>query len=83
VGDSVVQNVGGSVLQGHRDGDNEIARFLDGERENTRLVQLRADFEPITDLFLTGVAEWRSTEDVFASSTRNDIGLSIQVRLEY
>ncbi len=80
-GDSVLRNVGGSVTQGHREGDSESARFLDGERIITYRAGLRVDFEPITDLFLAGVAEWTSTRDV--ASLRRDLAVSLQLRVEY
>ena len=81
VGDSVLRNVGGSVTQGHRGGDSETAHFLDGERVNTHRAGLRVDFEPITDLFLAGVAEWTSIQE--DASFRRDLALSLQLRIEY
>ena len=81
VGDSVLRNVGGSVTQGHRGEDSETAHFLDGERVNTHRAGLRVDFEPITDLFLAGVAEWTSIQD--NASSRRDLALSFQLRIEY
>lgn len=80
-GDSVLRNVGGSVTQGHRGGDSETAHFLDGERVNTHRAGLRVDFEPITDLFLAGVAEWTSIQE--DASFRRDLALSLQLRIEY
>jgi hypothetical protein len=82
-GDSVLVNVGGSITQGHRDGDSETARFLDGLRLTTQRVGIRAEYEPITDLFLTGIAEWTNVQDAAADAVRRDIALSLQLRIEY
>jgi hypothetical protein len=83
VGDSVVRNVGGSLLQGHRDGDSETARFLDGDRVNNHRIGMRIDYEPITDLFVTGNAEWNSASTTVDGLSRRDLALSVQLRIEY
>ena len=82
-GDSLVRNVGGSLTQGHRNSDSETAPFLDGDRVDTHRVGLRADYEPITDLFLTGVVDWTNAHDLAAATSRSDLALSIQLRIEY
>jgi hypothetical protein len=83
VGDSLVRNVGGSLTQGHREGDSEEARFLDGVRMHTSRIGARIDYEPITDLFLAGIAEWMNVRDVGAAVSHRDLALSVQVRIEY
>ncbi len=83
VGDSLVRNVGGSLTQGHRSSDSETAPFLDGERVDTHRVGIRADYEPITDLFVTGLVEWTNAHDVTAATSRRDLALSLQLRIEY
>ena len=82
-GDSVIRNVGGSALQGHREGDSETAQFLDGDRLTTHRVGLRVDYEPMTDLFFRGIAEWTSVTDASVGSTGRDVELSVQMRVEY
>lgn len=82
-GDSVIVNVGGSFSQGHRDGDNETARFLEGARQTIQRVGVRADYEPVTDLFLTGVAEWIHTRNEATAASGSDIAVNLQLRIEY
>jgi hypothetical protein len=82
-GDSVVLNVGGSAVQGHRVGDSETVHFLDGNRQTTHRLGVRVDYEPITDLFIQGIAEWRSASDASSGTTRRDLSLGMQVRVEY
>jgi hypothetical protein len=82
-GDSVALNVGGSAVQGHRQGDSETVRFLDGSRVTTHRLGVRVDYEPLTDLFVQGVGEWRSITNAALGSTRHDVSLSVVVRVEY
>jgi hypothetical protein len=82
-GDSLIRNVGGSLTQGHRSSDSETAPFLDGERIDTHRVGIRAEYEPVTDLFVTGVADWMNARDVAAGASRRDLALSLAVRIEY
>lgn len=82
-GDSVLRNVGGAATQGHREGDSETARFLDGDRLTTHRLAVRIDYEPITDLFLRGMAEWTSVKDDATGALRRDVALSVQMRVEY
>ena len=83
IGDSLARNVGGSLLQGHRSGDSESAPFLDGDKESMTRVQLRVDYEPIREVFLTGVADVRRTRDHTSGTGSTDVGLSVGVRIEY
>ena len=82
-GDSLIRNVGGSVLQGHRSSDNEMVTFLDGVRESVLRVGIGIEYEPIRELFLTGRAEWQrriaSPNDAGISA----VGLRAGIRLEY
>ena len=59
------------------------AHFLDGEREATHRVRMLVDYEPITDLFLIGAAEWTSATNTYAMTTRRDVAVSIQVKVGY
>jgi len=83
VGDSLARNVGGSLLQGHRSGDAEYAPFLDGEKESMARLQLRADYEPIREVFLTGIADIRRMRDHTSGTSSTDVGLSVGLRVEY
>jgi|WetSurMetagenome_2_1015567.scaffolds.fasta_scaffold72834_2 hypothetical protein len=83
MGDSLIRNVGGALTQGHRNSDSETAPFLDGELIETHRVGIRAEYEPVTDLFLTGVADWMNAHDVAVGTSRRDLALSIAVRIEY
>lgn len=82
-GDSVLRNVGGSATQGHRTQDSEVAPFLDGNRLTTHRAGVRVDYEPITDLFVSGMAEWTSVKDDALNARRRDLALSLQMRVEY
>ncbi len=79
----VTKNVGGNVLQGHRDTDSDEAPFLDGLLTRYDIVRLRAAYEPVNNLFFTGTYEYRKTS-LFSTGTHGvDHLASIQVRLEY
>ncbi len=82
-GDSLVRNVGGSVVQGHRAVDPEKALFLDGNRESTTRMQLRVEYEPLREMYITGVADIVRRRDHAAGTSTSDLGLTIGVRIEY
>ena len=79
----VTKNVGGNVLQGHRSADSEEAPFLDGNLVRYDVVQLRAAYEPINNLFLIGTYEYRKTTSYAAQTRAVDHFASIQIQLEY
>ncbi|HMD13092.1 MAG TPA: hypothetical protein VKI62_00560, partial [Bacteroidota bacterium] len=77
----VVNNVGGNVLEGHRDTDSENVTFLDGVLTKQHTVQLRAAYEFVTDYILTGTYEYRNR--VTSSITYIDNYASLQVQVEF
>lgn len=81
VNGDVVRNVGGNVLQGHRDTDSEEVTFLDGILSKRHTVQMRAAYEFVRNFILTGVYEYRRT--LMPSSTLTDHLASIQLQVEY
>jgi hypothetical protein len=83
VGDSVVYNVGGSLTQGHRGGDSETVRFLEGDRVTVHRVGARIDYEPIVDIFLACEVEWSSAVSAATAAARRDLALNMTLRLEY
>jgi hypothetical protein len=56
---AVTFNAGGDALVGHRDGDGDTAEFLGGALTEARSVEIRAWYEPVNDLMLTGAYEYR------------------------
>lgn len=81
VNGDVIRNVGGDVLQGHRDTDSEEVTFLDGILTKRHAVQLRVSYEFVTDFILTGLYEYRRT--LTPSSTLTDHFASVQLQVEY
>ena len=82
-GGQVDKNVGGSVTQGHRGSDPYAAPFLDGELIRTRRMQLRGSYEPINNVFLNAVYEFRSSTTSSGNTRTNDHYAAFQLRLEY
>jgi hypothetical protein len=80
-GDSVLRNVGGDVKQGHRPWDAPEVTFLDGIRETGDRLLARVDFEPVTNIFLLGAAEYRWTN--LAGLRSKDLLARLQFRIEY
>ncbi len=83
LGDSLVRNVGGSVLQGHRVGDGENAPFLDGTRETTSRLTLAFEYEPVREIWLTGSAEWQYRKEYADAAGVSTLGLRAGIRMEY
>ena len=83
LGDVVVRNVGGSALQGHRDFDSETVVFLDGDLETKNRLQMRIDYEPVTNIFFAGLVELRRRHDVTGGVVQRDILSSFQIKIEY
>lgn len=84
--DTLVRNVGGDLLQGHREQDAVTATFLDGIRQTTWRLRARCDWEPVTNIFLAGVLEYRreSEEPPGAPAVRrSDLFTGMQLRMEY
>jgi hypothetical protein len=79
----VVQNVGGNILQGHRDTDPETALFLAGNRTRRDDIQLRAAFEPITNFIITGSYEFQRNEMLWLQQTSFDHYAAIKVQVGY
>ena len=79
----LVKNVGGDVLQGHRNVDADVVTFLDGNLVSTNTVQLRATYEPITNLFVSGIFEHRTSEHASTSATTADDYGALRIWVEY
>jgi len=79
----VVRNVGGSVLEGHRAGDSDVAVFLDGNLVTTDRFHLRATYEPITNFFLTGEYQVQALKRISPDETLHDHLLSLRLQVEY
>lgn len=82
-GDSLVRNVGGSGLQGHRQQDALTARFLDGVQEGTAAARLVVTYEPIRDLTLVGTAALHAVRESLTAQRRQDVFVSIGLFLDY
>ena len=78
---TVVRNVGGNVLEGHRDTDSENVTFLDGVLTKQHTVQIRAAYEFITDYIVTGIYEYRNR--VTSSTNYIDNYASLQIQVEF
>ncbi len=79
----VVDNVGGSVVQGHRDTDSDIARFLAGNRTLRDALQIRASYEPVTNLILLASYEFQRSDMQWLDRTSYDHYASFKVQLGY
>jgi len=79
----VVKNVGGSVLEGHRAGDSDVAAFLDGNLVTTDQFRFRAAFEPVTNFFLLGEYQVQELRRSSPDETLKDHLLSFRVQVEY
>ena len=76
-------NVGGTILQGHRVFDPDKAKFLDGNLRKTNRLQFKATYEPITNYFIEGMYEFRQENLTWLSQKINSHYFSLQVKLEY
>jgi hypothetical protein len=74
---SVLKNVGGDVLAGHRDADPESAAFLDGRLVQGTRVQVRSVVEAIRGLILSGVYEFRE------EAGAHDKYAAFRIQIEY
>jgi len=57
---SVLRNVGGDILLGHREFDAKDAPFLDGDKEITRAFAVKLIYEPVKDYFFTGMIKYKN-----------------------
>jgi len=82
--DGVIEkNVGGDIMQGHRDYDSEFVRFLDGNLVKNNKLQLRAIYEPINNYFLSGIYEFNYLKSSPRDVTSRDNIYSLQMRIEF
>lgn len=56
----LVFNAGGDILAGHREEDGDTSEFLAGVLTTTRSLELRAWYEPVTNLTFAGEYAFRS-----------------------
>ena len=82
-GGALVRNVGGSALEGHRDSDGPIARFLEGNLVRTTSLQFRASYEPVTNLILTGAFELQHVDRVTQEASESNTAAFLRIQLEY
>ncbi|MBK7256573.1 MAG: hypothetical protein IPI01_01850 [Ignavibacteriae bacterium] len=82
-GDSLLRNVGGSAVQGHRGSDPETAMFLDGVKETLTRVTLALKYEPVRELYLTGSAEWLHRVVDHTPGSASTLGLRAGITMEY
>ncbi len=83
LGDSLLRNVGGSALQGHRAVDPDNAPFLDGVKETTTRLTVAIDYEPVREFFVTGAAEWLHRSVDATPAGGSTLGMRIGLRMEY
>jgi hypothetical protein len=79
----VAFNAGGNALEGHRDVDGVTAPFLAGFLVQTTGVELRASYEPFTDMIITGALAFQRADHVTQGYTADDRMASLRVQLEY
>lgn len=81
--DGEILNVGGDVLLGHRFTDSETAKFLAGERVRIDRVQVKAVYEPVTNYFISGMYEFRQTNNHMLALTSLDHFFTVSFHIEY
>lgn len=79
----IIKNVGGNILQGHRDFDSENVKFLDGALVKSNRFQLRATYEPITNFFISGTYEIHKLKQNALYLTSWDNFYSVRMYIEY
>jgi hypothetical protein len=82
-GGQIVRNVGGNLLQGHRNVDSDVATFLDGNLVQQNRLQLRATYEPITNIFVSGAYEFRTVDNQATSSQSTDHYGAVRMWVEW
>lgn len=83
LGDSLLRNVGGSALQGHRAVDPENAPFLEGLRETTTRLTFAVEYEPVREFYVNGAAEWQRRSVEPLTGGVSTLGLHAGIRIEY
>ena len=71
----VTVNVGGDLLAGHRAGDPDGAAFLAGRLTETRVFEVRAWYEPVTNLIFSAGYEVRRHTSPGGSATDHLFGV--------
>ncbi len=79
----IVENVGGDVMQGHREYDSEFVKFLDGDLVKNNKLQIRAAYEPLTNYFLSGVYEFNYSKYSAKEITTRDNIYSLKMQIEF
>jgi hypothetical protein len=82
-GGAVVRNVGGNALEGHRDTDSPTVRFLDGNGVRTTSLEVKASFEPVTNLIFTCALALEHANHVTEQYTVDNRSALVRVELEY
>lgn len=83
VGDSVLRNVGGNALQGHRPDDPESVSFLDGNLVHEQAYQVRISYEPVTNMMLTASYEIKRRVFVSTDLASTDRFATIRIQIEH
>jgi hypothetical protein len=79
----VLFNAGGNALEGHRDIDGATAPFLAGNLVHTRTIELRASYEPFTDLVITGALAFQRADHVTQGYAADDRMAGLRLQWEY
>ena len=58
---NVLTNFGGNVLVGHREIDSDDAKFLDGIREYSRILNFDISYEPINNYYIGLITSFRNS----------------------
>lgn len=79
----LIKNHGGDIRYGHRPGDPETAIFLDGNRVAANHIQIKAVYEPVTNIFLAGIYEYEQIKNHAAGRTDRSHHCLLKLSLEY
>ena len=78
----LIRNVGGDVLQPHRDSDPETKSFLDGMLLRTRRIELLATFEFINQMWFDAIFEFESIQNTSLDTWNDNNTLELRLRME-
>ena len=78
----LLRNVGGDVLQPHRDSDPETKKFLDGILLRTRRIQLLGTYEFINQMWFDVNFEFESIENTSLDTWDDNNTLELRLRME-
>ena len=81
--DGKIVNVGGDILTGHREVDADTVEFLSGNLVRNDGLQFKAIYEPINNLFLTGICEFSLAKNYTNAQIKRDYFYSLQLKVEY